>query len=233
MELNVNIMAWNYVVNGMLLNLIKNLYVPFGIPFDAKRYYKDGDCTRMLRRPRYALPLGIRAFSICSKSWRRLFDIRGPLVHELILEFFSTFRFGEAESERQIPDKGDLRDYWIGISSTRDFLGTTPSYTYFRDPILRMCHSLIASSIARRSQAPKKVTVTDLFYLRGMDVGSGPTVIRQELPVIDMVKLAVKDTPAVEEGTQADLALMQAPQPPPPPPARTMPQRLGRLKEDM
>nr|GEX80180.1 hypothetical protein [Tanacetum cinerariifolium] len=27
---------------------------------------------------------------------RRLFDIRGPLVHELILEFFSTFRFGEA-----------------------------------------------------------------------------------------------------------------------------------------
>ncbi|GJX23636.1 hypothetical protein Tco_0228081 [Tanacetum coccineum] len=26
MELNVNIMAWNYLVNGMLLNLIKNLY---------------------------------------------------------------------------------------------------------------------------------------------------------------------------------------------------------------
>ncbi|GKA51498.1 hypothetical protein Tco_0744694 [Tanacetum coccineum] len=30
-----------------------------------------------------------------SQAWRRLFDIRGPLVHELILEFFSTFRFGE------------------------------------------------------------------------------------------------------------------------------------------
>ncbi|GKC79825.1 hypothetical protein Tco_1130599 [Tanacetum coccineum] len=53
MELNVNIVAWNYLVNGMLFNLIKNLYVPFGIPFDPKRYYKDGDCTRMLRRPRY------------------------------------------------------------------------------------------------------------------------------------------------------------------------------------
>ncbi|GKA38665.1 hypothetical protein Tco_0731216, partial [Tanacetum coccineum] len=25
----------------------------FGIPFDPKRYYKDGDCARMLRRPRY------------------------------------------------------------------------------------------------------------------------------------------------------------------------------------
>nr|GEX55958.1 hypothetical protein [Tanacetum cinerariifolium] len=52
MELNVNIVAWNYFVNGMLFNLIKNLYVPFGIPFDPKRYYKDDVHTRMLRRPR-------------------------------------------------------------------------------------------------------------------------------------------------------------------------------------
>ncbi|GJR27557.1 hypothetical protein Tco_1103789 [Tanacetum coccineum] len=40
-ELNVNIVAWNYRNNGMLLNLIKNLYVPFGIPFDPKLFYKD------------------------------------------------------------------------------------------------------------------------------------------------------------------------------------------------
>ncbi|GJV23157.1 hypothetical protein Tco_1375852 [Tanacetum coccineum] len=52
MELNVNIVAWNYFVNGMLFDLIKNLYVPFGISFDPKQYYKDGDYTRMLRRPR-------------------------------------------------------------------------------------------------------------------------------------------------------------------------------------
>ncbi|GJY93225.1 hypothetical protein Tco_0509007, partial [Tanacetum coccineum] len=52
MELNVKIMAWNYCVNGMLINLIKNLYVPFGIPFDPKWYYKDGNYARMLRRPR-------------------------------------------------------------------------------------------------------------------------------------------------------------------------------------
>ncbi|GJV45934.1 hypothetical protein Tco_1430470 [Tanacetum coccineum] len=53
MGLNVNIMAWNHFVNGMLFNLIKNLYVPFGIPFDPKWYYKDGDCARMLRMPRH------------------------------------------------------------------------------------------------------------------------------------------------------------------------------------
>nr|GEY74392.1 hypothetical protein [Tanacetum cinerariifolium] len=40
------------------------------------------------------------------------------------------------------------------------------------DPMLRLCHRLIACSITRKSQAPKKVTVTDLFYLRGMDGGS-------------------------------------------------------------
>ncbi|GKF41892.1 hypothetical protein Tco_0125234 [Tanacetum coccineum] len=89
-------------------------------------------------------------------------------------EEMQTAGFGvyRAESARQIPDKGDLRDYWMGISSAGDFLGTTPSYTAIRDPILRLYHRLIACSIAGRSQAPEKVTVTDLFYLRGMDVGS-------------------------------------------------------------
>ncbi|GJX81718.1 hypothetical protein Tco_0331199, partial [Tanacetum coccineum] len=56
-----------------------------------------------------------------------------------------------------IPDKGDLRDYWIGISSARDFLGTTSFYTAIRDSILRLCHRLIACSIVGRSQAPEKL----------------------------------------------------------------------------
>ncbi|GKE58168.1 hypothetical protein Tco_1497353, partial [Tanacetum coccineum] len=47
-----------------------------------------------------------------------------------------------------------------------------PPYTSIRDSMLRLCHRLIACSIAGRSQAPEKVTVTDLFYLMGMDVGS-------------------------------------------------------------
>ncbi|GJZ98644.1 hypothetical protein Tco_0671097 [Tanacetum coccineum] len=119
-----------------------------------------------------------------SQAWRRLFEIRGPLVHELILEFFSTFRFKEAEgmetarfglywveSGRQISEKGDLSTYWREISSEGDFLGTPPFYTLIRDPMLRLCHRLIACGIAGRSQTPEKVTVTDLFYLRGMDIG--------------------------------------------------------------
>ncbi|GKD70199.1 hypothetical protein Tco_1324289, partial [Tanacetum coccineum] len=140
---------------------------------------------------------GVSVFT--SRAWRRMIDIRGPLVYELILEFFSMFRFGQAildldtlgllqfqlggarrrmswrqfilalglqteeemqtagfgvywaESARQIANKGDLRDYWMRILSARDFLGTTPSYNLIRDPILMLCHRLIACSIAERS----------------------------------------------------------------------------------
>ncbi|GJX99309.1 hypothetical protein Tco_0356328 [Tanacetum coccineum] len=165
-----------------------------------------------------------------SRAWRRLFDIRGPLVYELILEFFSTFRFGEAVTDLDtvgvlqfqlggVRRRMSWREFilalglytskemqTIGISSAGDFLSITPSYTAIRDPILRLCHRLIACSIAGRSQALEKVTVTDLFYLRGIDVGlvnvsyllarlltaeilQGLTVIALELPVIDMVEL--------------------------------------------
>ncbi|GJX56376.1 hypothetical protein Tco_0286273 [Tanacetum coccineum] len=48
MELKFNIVCWNCLNNWMILNLIKKLYVPIGIPFDPKRYYKDGVYTRIL-----------------------------------------------------------------------------------------------------------------------------------------------------------------------------------------
>ncbi|GJS95134.1 hypothetical protein Tco_0802102 [Tanacetum coccineum] len=131
MELDVNIMAWNYLNNGMLLNLIKNLYVSFGILFDPKCYYKDGVYTRMLRRPSEELGKstkevhmvlvfdfrgltnliaeGLRGRMLMehrdaqgqgvftSRAWRRLFKIRGSLVHELIMKFLSTFSLHTAE----------------------------------------------------------------------------------------------------------------------------------------
>nr|GEU40390.1 retrovirus-related Pol polyprotein from transposon opus [Tanacetum cinerariifolium] len=256
MELNMNIVAWNYLINGMLFNLIKNLYVPFGILFNLKWYYKDGDCARMLRRPRYGsstreqrhqylryeglqyIDADIADFKtrldriykrevhrvqvfnfgglpdlmaeglssrmlmehrdaqgqivFTSRSWRQLFDIRGPLVYKLLLKFFSTFRFEEAVLD--LDTNGDLelqlggvRRRWKREADPRQggseclldqdlicggFFGYTPLLSLIRDLILRLYHRLIACSIVGRSQAPKKVTVTDLFYLRGMDVGS-------------------------------------------------------------
>ncbi|GJY30458.1 hypothetical protein Tco_0413953 [Tanacetum coccineum] len=142
-----------------------------------------------------------------SHAWRRLFRIRAPLVQEFILEFFSTCRIGDemgldvarlhiAEemvkdefgaywlgSERVIPNKGDLSDYWVEISSGRDFLRDAPSYTYIRDPVQRLCHRLISYSIFGRGQAPEKVTATDLLYLRSMDRGAAnvPYLLAQYL----------------------------------------------------
>nr|GEV84745.1 hypothetical protein [Tanacetum cinerariifolium] len=104
-----------------------------------------------------------------SHAWRRIGSDMGLDVIDSLC-----FQLGGARRrcERVIPDKGDLSGYRIEISSDMDFLRFDPSYTYIRDPVRRLCHRLIACSIAGRSQTPKKVIVTNLFYLRGMDVGS-------------------------------------------------------------
>nr|GEX04816.1 hypothetical protein [Tanacetum cinerariifolium] len=144
-----------------------------------------------------------------SRDCRRLFNIRGPLVHELILEFFSTFKFG----------KGSM---------------------------LRLCHRLIACSIAERSQAHKKVILIDLSYLRGMYVDSvnipyllkiddtwalvaqGPE--RQHVVTTGALEVA-EDVPIVDEAAQAIRAPIQAPQPPSA--ARSMPRRMAMIEEDV
>ncbi|GKC28571.1 hypothetical protein Tco_1035865 [Tanacetum coccineum] len=82
-----------------------------------------------------------------SHAWRRMFGIYGPLVRELILEFFSTCRIV----------KGVL---------DIDALDT------LQEPLRRLCHRLITFSINGRGQAPKKVTTTDLYYFRSMDEGT-------------------------------------------------------------
>ncbi|GJT04856.1 zinc finger, CCHC-type containing protein [Tanacetum coccineum] len=95
-ELNVNIVAWNYLVNGMLFNLIKNLYVLFGIPLDPKRYYKDGDCTRMLWRPR-----AIRHMSALPPRKQR-----HPLLRYQGLEYFDQDIAAFEERLERIHDRG-------------------------------------------------------------------------------------------------------------------------------
>ncbi|GJV02401.1 hypothetical protein Tco_1335970 [Tanacetum coccineum] len=124
--------------------------------------------------------------------------------------------------------------------------------------------------LLRGSQA-LELTVTDLFYLKGMDIGSvnvpyllarylrlfasgrkqvamisrgqfickeindtwawvAPRPERQQVAAASDPETA-KDAPVVDEGAQADPTPVQAPQPPPP--ARTMPQRMARLEEDV
>ncbi|GJU62255.1 hypothetical protein Tco_1244090 [Tanacetum coccineum] len=152
----------------VLFFLILNLYVPSGIPFNPKRYYKDSSHITVAE-----------AKVFMSYAWRRRFRIRAPLVREFILEFLSTCRMSDIEMgldvvdtlcfqlggvrrmmtwryDILIPDKGDLRDYWIEISSDRNFLGPAPSYVLIRGPVRRLCHKMIAYSVFGRGQAPEK-----------------------------------------------------------------------------
>ncbi|GKB01666.1 hypothetical protein Tco_0829710 [Tanacetum coccineum] len=323
-ELNINIMAWNYFVNGMLVNLIKSLYMPFGIPFDPKQYYKDGDCARMLQRPRHLWLryqvmgyteeivhdfeqrletifgrqvnrvhiLDFKGFTpdmrqdlakrmrmvytgddgqeaFMSHAWRRLFRIRAPLIQECILKFFSTcriedemgldvagtlcFQLGGARrsmtwrqfilalglytaeemaedrfgtywlgSERVIPDKGDLSDYWVEISSGMDFLRGAPSYIYIKDPVQRLCHRY-AEGRKSGARLSGGYFIGRLAHHFGL-VASGPE--RQQVAVAGAPE-AVKDAPAVDEGAQANPAPVQAPQPLPPPSAAGRKSRLA------
>ncbi|GKE13147.1 hypothetical protein Tco_1416698, partial [Tanacetum coccineum] len=72
-----------------------------------------------------------------SHAWRQLFGIRGPLVRELILEFFRTCRFADSVLD-------------LDTADTFQFQSDVPSYTLIKDPLRRLCHRLIAFSIAGR-----------------------------------------------------------------------------------
>ncbi|GJU90209.1 hypothetical protein Tco_1302632 [Tanacetum coccineum] len=190
-----------------------------------------------------------------SHAWRWLFEVRGPLVFELIMELFSTFRFSEAIVDIDAEDIQKRRseclleeDFFWG-----DFLGAPPSYTHTRDPMLRLCHRLIACSIAGRTQAPKKVIIADLFYLRGMDVGSVniPYLLARYLRMFAsgrkrramisggqfVTRLTQHFGLLTEERLQRLTAVpapLHAPQPPPAArPTRTMAQMIAWLDEDV
>ncbi|GJY88161.1 hypothetical protein Tco_0502789 [Tanacetum coccineum] len=141
------------------------------------------------------------------------------------------------------------------------FLGISPFLHFDQRSGIRLFHRIMAHSIAGRSQAPEKVIVTDLFYLRGMDVGSvnvpyllaryllfaagrksgayisgGQFValLAEHFGLLTMEILGGLTVIALELSIidMAELALEQPAPPSPPASARTMPQRLGRLEEE-
>ncbi|GJR67319.1 hypothetical protein Tco_0013384 [Tanacetum coccineum] len=200
MELNVNIVAWNYLANGMLFNLIKNLYVSFGIPFDPKRN-------------------GYGRIRIWLETMgRRIGDEMGLDVAGMEEDGFGAYWLG---SERVILDKGDLSDYWVEISSGRDFLRGAPSYTYIRDLVRRLCHSmdrgaanvpyLLAQYVFRHAEGRKSgASSTSVLEIGDDWAWVAPGLERQQVAAAGAPK-AVEDTSAVDEGAQADPAPLQAP----------------------
>nr|GEZ93266.1 hypothetical protein [Tanacetum cinerariifolium] len=106
--------------------------------------------------------------------------------------------------------------------------------------MLRLCHRLIACSIAWRSHAPKKVIVTDLFYLRGKDVGSFnvPYVLARYLRLFSSGRKqgamiseggVTKEVPVAPGGGDEDEEMPQAVSPLP----RTQGKMIAKLEEEV
>ncbi|GKD59826.1 hypothetical protein Tco_1297335 [Tanacetum coccineum] len=104
----------------------------------------------------------------------RIYDRRVHRVH--------TFDFGGLTAEvdlgfqlGKVRHRMSLRHYILAMGFHRaeelDSDGIVPYYTLIRNPLIRLCHRLIAFSIAGRIPEPEKVTLIDLFYLRSIDMG--------------------------------------------------------------
>ncbi|GJS08060.1 hypothetical protein Tco_0364856 [Tanacetum coccineum] len=171
----------------------------------------DGLSAGMLMEHRDAQ--GLSFFT--SRAWRRLFDIRGPLVPEKVTATDLYYLRGMDVVLVNVPY---LLARYLRLFTTRRKSGDHISGGQF---------------VAR---------LAGHFGLLTEEILHGLTVIAHALPVIDMAKLvaaagAPKAASAVNEGGQADLAPVQVPQQPPPPPppadAKTIPYRMAKLEEDI
>ncbi|GJU25841.1 hypothetical protein Tco_1164462 [Tanacetum coccineum] len=217
----IKVMIEKHFHEGMpLIFIINNLYVPFGIPFNPKLFYKDGVYTKKLRRPsftdmaplpardqrhlwlkyegqeytdaiiydyedmlgwifgrhvnrvqvldfegltveiRHALTDQLRMVYIgtegqilfTSDAWIQVFEIRRPLVLELMWALMPNYLEAVYFGHRHSP----LLHFYLG-------------------PVDEIVPS-IDCSISERGHAPENVTSTDLFYLRSMDEGTAVNV---------------------------------------------------------
>ncbi|GJS74859.1 hypothetical protein Tco_0707700 [Tanacetum coccineum] len=189
-----------------------------------------------------------------SMTWRQfILALDLHTVEETAEDGFRAYWLG---SERLVPDKGDLSDYWVEISYGMEFLRGAPSHAEGRKSDARLFRGHFIGGLAHH------------FGLVSDDGLRGLSVVARELPLIDMGELvrlnicieigddwawvaprperqqvavtsaprAAEDAPIVDEDVQDDPAPMHAPQQPPPPrPAagRIMPHRLGRLEEEV
>ncbi|GJZ71573.1 hypothetical protein Tco_0635424 [Tanacetum coccineum] len=215
----VNIVTWNYLVNGVLLNLIKNLYVPFGIPFDPKRYYKDGVYTRMLRRPRF-----------CNTP--RKMD-RADLRHTGCVASTYIMHTEGRKSGAKLLGGHFIRRlaHHFGLVSDDGLRGL--SVVTHELPFIDMG--------AERQPVAADATLEGAEDAPDIDEGAqavpAPIHAPPPLPLAPIAATAAprgaEDALDINEGAQAVLAPIHAPPSPPPAAGRTMSQRFRRLVEEI
>ncbi|GKE86231.1 hypothetical protein Tco_1559973, partial [Tanacetum coccineum] len=153
-----------------------------------------------------------RAVVFTSRAWRRLFDTRGPLVWELILEFLSTLRFGEVLLDL---DASDTIQFQLGGArrriSWRQFIVALGLHTgdemespgFARVGCWIDQHPLLVGPIFE--EICEEIDDTWAWIALGPE--------RQTDAAAGALG-AVEDAPTVNEGDQAVPAPVQAPPPP-------------------
>ncbi|GJX65203.1 hypothetical protein Tco_0299546 [Tanacetum coccineum] len=160
-----------------------------------------------------------------SHAWRRLFEIRAPLVRGFILEFLSTYRMSDTEMGL------DVADTFISVRGQAPEKLTDVDLFYLRsmDRGTSNVLYLLAQYLFRHAEGRKSgARLSGGHFIGHLDAHFG---LRQPNATASAPR-AVKDALAADEGAQGDPAPMYAPQPPPPAP-RTIQQRVSRLEEEV
>ncbi|GJT97676.1 hypothetical protein Tco_1093194 [Tanacetum coccineum] len=149
---------------------------------------------------------------------RWLFEIKGPRVHELILEFFSTFRFGEAilslDTVRALQfqlggakHRMSRREFTLAIGLHISMDIESVNITYLFAWYLRR----FASGRKRGAMIYGGILLLVLMSILGYLLT--PRLERQLVATAGVPEV-IEGAPDVDEGAQAVPAPVQAPQPP-------------------
>ncbi|GKB67218.1 hypothetical protein Tco_0928630 [Tanacetum coccineum] len=216
----------------------------------------DGLSARMLME--HKVVQGVSLFT--SWAWRRLFEIRGRWwsqeTFELEVVYFGlgiTYRGGD---RRDISTDGDflgpppsytlIRDPVLRLCHrmiTYSIASRSQALEKFVARLVKHFGLLTAEILQGLTVITPALPIIDMVELVRLQicmeiddtwawVALGPE--RQPDATVGALE-AAEDAPVDDEGGQAVLAPIQAPQPPPPPPidSRTMLQRMARLEEDV
>ncbi|GKA61075.1 hypothetical protein Tco_0760482 [Tanacetum coccineum] len=107
--LNFNIMTWNHLNKGMsFIFLIKNLYVPFGIPFDPKLFYKDGS------------KLGQTVYTAYPNPMDTAYRLSGRYPVFIFSTVYTAYSLNEYSVFDTGPRERNIDEYWWRIYKSGD-----------------------------------------------------------------------------------------------------------------
>nr|GEU61406.1 ribonuclease H-like domain-containing protein [Tanacetum cinerariifolium] len=203
------------------LSILKNLYVSFGILFDLIRYYKDGDCTRMMRRPRQVNRVHILDFKGLTPDIRQDLAERIRLVYigddgqEGLFERCSLLYLHQRSGSKAVSHVDPYSIFKKG-HAYKKVTATNLFYLCSMDRGAANIPYLLAQYLFRHAKGKKSGArlsrghfirrLAHHFGLVSDDGLRGLSVVTREIPLIDMLQKIVSQLAILGENiSQEDL----------------------------